>query len=252
MNIGILEDDRDMAAWLRAALEQEGHRCLIFPAANKLQKQDRRLRLDLLIVDWELPDSDGPSVLRWFREGYGWSIPVLFLTVRARATDVAAVLNQGADDYVTKPVDPRELLARVNALWRRYGAVDNENDRIEVEEFLIDYYHKRLLRHGQEIKLTSKEFEVVAILLANLGRTIARQEILRRVWGYEGSLSTRTVDTHISRLRKKLELIPEKGWRLASVYRNGYRLTRHTDDSEDGEAAAPTGEVTRRAAGGRG
>jgi len=237
MNIGILEDDREMAVWLRAALEQEKHRCLVFPSAAKLMTQEQRLRLDLLILDWELPDSDGPTVLNWFRNHYGWTIPVLFLTVRGRSADVAAMLNQGADDYIAKPVDPRELLARVNALWRRYSAVDHEKDRIEVGEFLIDYYHKRLLRNGEEIRLTTKEFEVSAILLANLGRTIARPEILRRVWGYECKLSTRTVDTHISRLRKKLDLVPERGWRLASVYRNGYRLTRHEEGAAGDEDA---------------
>jgi len=137
----------------------------------------------------------------------------------------------GADDYITKPVRQKELLARIFAVTRRMQLNTAGKDILEFPPYRINLKSHTLLKDDQPLKMTQKEFELVAFMFKNLGRLLSRGHILSSVWGHGSEFTTRTVDTHISRIRKKLELCPENGWRLSAIYHQGYRLEQV--DKED-------------------
>lgn len=223
MRIAIVEDDTSqrqlLAAWLGAA----GHRCHGFADAGRFRAAARRDSHDLVILDWNLPDGSGLELIRWLRNELGRDVPVLFATVREDERDLVEALDAGADDYLKKPLRERETLARVSALARRAQARPSD-DVLEAAPFAFDLAHARASRHGEPISLTHREFQLALFLFRSPGRLLSRGHILESVWGRPGDLTTRTVDTHISRLRSKLGLGGEHGWRLVSVYQLGYRL----------------------------
>ena len=148
-----------------------------------------------------------------------------------RQEDVDKILTLVAEDYITKPERQKEMIARINAVARRTNPhVDDEV--IEMEPFRIDSTSREVKVKGEKVKLTEKEFKLVQFLFKNVGRLVSRDHILSAVWGYDLGLNTRTVDTHISRIRKKLDLVPENGWRLSSIYHQGYRLEHLVHSSE--------------------
>ena len=148
--------------------------------------------------------------------------PVVFVTHRDAEEDVVHALQEGADDFLSKPVRRLELLARVNALWRRMqpGADDSP---LDVPPYRIDAAQHRISIHGTPVELTQKEYDLALFLFRNVGRLLSRGHLLESVWG-RAAVDSRTLDTHISRLRVKLELRPESGFRLSPVYGYGYRL----------------------------
>ena len=224
MEIAILEDDADQAQVLALWLDHAGHRSETFETGAAFMKGVQEGTFDLFVIDWELPDTTGIEVLRWIRERMGWRTPVLFVTVRDAEEDIVRALETGADDYMCKPLKHKELLARVSALARRMDAPAAQQDAQHYGDYTVDYTHRRITLDGEEIKLTGTEFELAAFLFKNTNHVLSRTHILENVWQRGPEFNTRTVDTHISRIRKKLQLVPEKGWRLTSVYRYGYRL----------------------------
>lgn len=211
-----------MQVWLQAV----GHDCRTFHSGGAFREVVGREAFDLLILDWLLPDTDGLEILHWVRAQIDWRIPVIFVTRMDKEQDVVTALEQGADDYMTKPVKPLEMLARITALLRR---AQPQADR--VGEFSVGPYrlnpHSRTVEHaGERVDLTHKEFDLALHLFRNAGRLLSRAQILEAVWGTTAELNTRTVDTHISRIRNKLGLVPENGWKLSAVYQHGYRLER--------------------------
>ncbi|WP_201345303.1 response regulator transcription factor [Thiohalobacter sp. COW1] len=234
VRIALLEDDTFQAealtVWLEAADHQVSvrHDCAGFRAA--LQEAD----YDLLILDWILPDGSGLEVLDWLRGERGDTTPVLFITQRDRESDVVTALEHGADDYMAKPVKPLEMLARVTALARRASTPGTQV--LEFGPYRIDTASRTLYRDGDRIDLTHKEFDLALYLFRNLGRLISRGRLLEAVWGTRAELNTRTVDTHISRLRNKLGISPAQGWRLGAVYQHGYRLERLEPQAVEDEA----------------
>ena len=151
-------------------------------------------------------------------------LPVLFLTSRNEEEDIVAALRAGADDYLTKPPKQCELLARVGALLRRGGFQNEQSEDEDADPYRIDTTRRRVTLTGREISLTEREFELALFLFRRRGRVVSREALLEGVWNIRGDVATRTVDTHVSRLRKKLELGGEHGWRLNAVYQHGYRL----------------------------
>jgi DNA-binding response OmpR family regulator len=151
-------------------------------------------------------------------------MPVLFATARDAEEDVVAALTGGADDYVVKPLRRQELLARVDALGRRARAATPHAERLEAGAIVIDLGRRVVTRNGEPVDLTQKDFDLAVFLFRNVGQLVSRGHILESVWGRSADLNTRTVDTHISRLRSKLGLTPEHGWRLSAIYQHGYRL----------------------------
>lgn len=230
MRIALVDDDQHLAELVKIWLEEEGHQCVYFPNGIEFTHALRRESFDLIVLDWVMPEMDGEAVLKWMQEQAITDVPVIFMTQKTGEDDVAKVLLLGADDYVTKPVRQKEFLARVTAVARR-AAPPVSQESIELSPYRIDFKQHTVYSGDEAIKLTQKEFELVAFLFKNLGRLLSRNHILSSVWGHGDEFNTRTVDTHISRIRKKLELSPEKGWRLTAIYHQGYRL-EHLDVTE--------------------
>jgi DNA-binding response OmpR family regulator len=223
MRVAILEDDAAQAATLASWLAAAGHDCHVYPAGKSLLKDASRESFDLFVLDWEVPELSGLHVLRWIRRALPRAIPVLFVTYRDAEQDIVEALNRGADDYLPKPVRHAEVLARVNALLRRaWPEAGAEAAEFPPYSFNVD--ENRVSRDGQDILLAQKEFAVALFLFRHLGRLVSRGHLFEAVWGRGAELSSRTVDTHVSRVRSKLKLRPENGYRLVPVYSYGYRL----------------------------
>ena len=226
MRIAVLEDNPSDATLLESWLDAAGHQYQLFGTAGELLKALGGSKFDLLLLDWQLPDMDGDTVLRRVRDTHGWELPVIFVTARDDSSDVVAMLEAGADDYVTKPVDFEELLARIVALGRRTGRPAAVSETLEIAGLRVEISGRRISLDGANVELTPKEFALAQALLVNVGTLLNRDELLREIWGYGAEINTRTIEVHISRLRKKLELVPMRGWRLTSVHQVGYRLDR--------------------------
>ena len=224
MRIALLEDDKDQAALVNLWLEGAGHEVKIFPTSREFQKAVAHDSFDLLVLDWVLPDINGDEVLKWVRETVDWPIPVLFMTQRDAEEDVVHILELGADDYMAKPVSQAVLIARINALGRRARPREDDDQSTDYGAYHLDPKTHTISVNGEAIELTSREFDLAWFLFRNSGRVLSRGHILEAVWGSSPDLNTRTVDTHISRLRKKLNISEGNGWRLKAIYQHGYRL----------------------------
>jgi DNA-binding response OmpR family regulator len=224
MHIGIAEDDSDQAALVSLWLEGAGHSARAFGTAASYIEALKKERFDLLLIDWMLPDGTGADLLQLARGNLGWELPVLVLTSRDDEETVVAALQAGADDYVVKPPKPMELLARVAALARRVRS--GGLPVLRLGAFEIDIQRQRLVLDGAAVALTQKEFDLSAYLFQNPGKLLSRDHLLNKIWGINADVDTRTVDTHVSRLRKKLGLDGSKGWKLVPVYGVGYRFER--------------------------
>ena len=228
MEIALLEDNPTDAKLIKSYLESSGHECNVFETGQSLLYQLPNHSYALLIIDWELPDIAGDRVLSWVRENIGSDLPVIFVTGRDSTQDIVAMLDAGADDYMTKPVNLEEMLARITALVRRSRLPEKASNSIKIEPYSLDFNSHRIAKAGAEISLTPKEFELAGYLLQNIGELLSRSRLLEEIWGYGPEIHTRTIDIHISRIRKKLELTEEHGWKLTSIYHKGYRLERLT------------------------
>jgi DNA-binding response OmpR family regulator len=227
MRIALLEDDRDQAEVLKIWLEDAGHTISLFLKSAEFLRVLKHDSFDLMVFDWLLPEMTGLEVLRRIRAESQAGVPVMFVTQQDRECDIVEALGSGADDYMIKPVGRAELLARVNALGRRGAHITvDEFARLEAPPYSVDLGAKEISIHGRVVTLTRKEFELARFLFQNQGRIVSRAHILESVWGAGPAISTRTVDTHASRIRTKLKL-PEHDWSLSAVYQHGYRLEFH-------------------------
>jgi two-component system, OmpR family, response regulator RegX3 len=226
VQIAILEDDADVGSVLKRWLEEADYRCESFVSGKKMCSRAAREPFDLFIVDWGIPDMSGIEVLEWIREVHRSTAPVLFVTVRNAEKDIIAALNGGADDFMTKPVRKGELIARTNALLRRVKRTSVDGDQQVFPPFKVVSSARQIFRANTAIDLTEKEFDLALFLFNNTGKLLSRQYISECVWGRAASTLSRTIDTHVSRVRKKLDLSPANGFRLVPVYNIGYRLER--------------------------
>lgn len=218
----VVEDNEELAFGLRNNLEIEGYRVELAADGAAGLAAARREGFDLVILDLMLPELDGFRVLRGMREAR-LSMPVLILTARGDESNKVRGLKMGADDYVTKPFGLLELLARVEALLRRGPAVPEQ----QAESFgkvLIDRGSRSVYRDGKSIDLAPKEYELLLALMARPNAVVSRFELMRDVWGYADSVVTRTIDTHIAELRRKLEENPGEPQHILTVRKVGYRL----------------------------
>lgn len=226
MNIALIEDDPVQKRLLCHWLESAGYQCNGYLTGEEFVSNLKHELPDLILLDWELPGISGLELLKQLRTEIGQSLPVMFITGRDEEEDVVRALKTGADDYLLKPLRQQELLARIEVLSRRYTQYQPVDGVQQVGPFRIDLGSRQLRRNGAAIELTQKEFILATHLLGNISKLLSREELLRKVWGHSNNLNTRTVDTHISRVRKKLSLVPEEGWNLSAVYQHGYRLDR--------------------------
>jgi DNA-binding response OmpR family regulator len=226
LRIALLEDDPAQAELLYRWFVSEDHRCYRFENGRDFFRAVYRESFDLVVIDWGLPDIPGDQVLARLRDESSWRVPVLFITSRDREEDIVHALEKGADDYMVKPVRRGETLARIAALARRATPNGNQNQVITIGNYQIDCSRRTITSSETIIELTQKEYDLALFLFRNVGRLLSRGHILENVWGRRPDLNTRTVDTHVSRVRGKLRLTPDNGWRLTAVYQHGYRLER--------------------------
>lgn len=226
MRIALLEDDKGQSDLYTAWLEDAGHTCASFAAGKAFVKHIGRESYDLILLDWGIPDITGAEVLVWIRSNIQTPVPVMFVTARDEEQDIVTALESGADDYLVKPVRKMELLARIHALERRAKQDFIQKEKLDYNPFVIDVKTRQVSRDSKAIDLTIKEFDLTVFLFRHLGQLLSRGHILESIWGRSQELNTRTVDTHVSRIRNKLDLGQESGYKLSSVYFYGYRLER--------------------------
>lgn len=224
LNVVVLEDEPDQANRMRSWILEGGHQCAVFNTIDAFKSEFRKVPVDVIALDWGLGEGSGLDVLKWLRLEACSDIPVIFVTAREAEDDIVTALEAGADDYLVKPVREKEVLARIKALARR---AQPEAELLEFEPYVFDTGNRQVRYEGQPIRLTEKEYELALFMFRNRGRVLSRQHLLANVWGTSADLNTRTVDTHASRLRKKLQLSHSGRWKLTSIYQHGYRLDEY-------------------------
>ncbi|MCI7106476.1 MAG: response regulator transcription factor [Agathobacter sp.] len=214
IQILIVEDEHPISDLIRLNLTRAGYNCTAaydgLEAADILEEQ----RFDLVILDIMLPKINGYELMEYIRP---LSIPVIFLTAKGSLDDRMKGLTSGAEDYMVKPFEVVELLARVNIVLRRYHKAQQ---LLRFEDIVVDAENQTVKKAGQEVELTPKELELLVLLIRNQNITLFRERIYEEIWGMEYSVESRTLDLHIQRLRKKLAL----GEQLKTVFKVGYRL----------------------------
>lgn len=224
VHVAIVDDDADQSELLKDWIEGHRYRVSVFDSARSFKEALITGTFDLAIVDWGLPDDQGPSLVAWLRDSRHTSLPVMLLTVRRKETDIVEGLRAGADDYMVKPARQGEFLARVAALLRRSGVGEDEAAVIDVGPYRLDLRRRMALLDGVPLELTELEFDLAVFLFRRCSRIASRDALLVGVWNLPADSPSRTVDTHMSRLRRKMELSGEHGWRISSIYHHGYRL----------------------------
>lgn len=223
MEIGLLEDEQSQADLLLHWLNTDEDTVEHSSSVKAFWQYMARSNPDLLILDWELPDGNGLDVINRLRKNGEYSGPVLFLTQRDSEQDIVSALESGADDYLIKPARRMELTARLKSLARRAG-INPKANIIELGQIVMDLGARRVTVAGEAVKLTHKDFTLAQYFLSNPGKLFSREYLLKQVWGVNADLNTRTVDVHISRLRRQLQLGTQMGFCLRNIYQHGYRL----------------------------
>jgi len=222
--VGVVEDDPDQSAMISALLTDAGCRTVCFANARDFRRRLGAESVDILLLDWMLPDQSGLELLAWLRNSAHLTLPVIMLTVRREEGDIVAALQAGADDYLVKPAREAELLVRISALLRRTGIGTAESAAVSLPPYELDSGRREVRVAGEVVSLTEREFDLAYFLFRRPGRVVSRDALLQHVWNVDASVNTRTVDTHASRIRRKLGLDGTNGWQLSAVYQHGYRL----------------------------
>jgi len=223
MRIAALDDEGYQLELIRHSVEVIGHECHGYGDGKSLLRDLHHETYDLLVLDWELPDIEGPRVVRWIRDDLKSSLPILFVTNRREEEDLVEGLAAGADDFMSKPIRVAELQARVRALLRRTYPAQHET-QLAFRNYHFDPATRSLRIADRRVDLSRREYELALFLFRNLGRLLSRDHLREAVWGLSVDTPSRTLDTHISRLRQKLDLQPSNGFLLSAIYGLGYRL----------------------------
>ena len=237
MRIAVLDDDPILLDLLKATLERHDHVCHTYAHGAGLLKDMRHETFDLLMVDWHLPDMDGTQVVQTARQMAGPQMPILFITRRNDERDVIEALACGADDFMSKPLRMGELVARMSALLRR-AFPEAMGSRLVFGPYSFDAAKRSLTVHGQPVELKNREYELALFMFRNAGRLLSRAHLREAVWGDIHEGPSRSLDTHVSRLRTKLALTEANGYTISSIYGMGYRL-----DAVDAGAGPTTGNA---------
>lgn len=217
-SILLIEDEDNIAEMLRGFFERDGFRFFHAPDGEDGLRRLKTRDVSAILLDLNLPGMDGVEVCRKIRATS--NVPIIMLTARDSEVDTVVGLELGADDYVTKPFSPRELLARVKAVLRRSEEAPTAPSAVDVGGFVVDSGRRRVTTpSGESVEPTAREFDLLWYLAANRGLALSRSQILNAVWGYDYFGETRTVDVHVRQLRKKLDGLP-----LVTVWGVGYRL----------------------------
>ena len=218
----VVDDDATTRDVIVRYLEREGFEALEAEDGGRARAVIESSEPNLVILDLMLPGIDGLSVIRWIRST-GWT-PVIMLTALGEETDRIVGLELGADDYVTKPFSPRELMARVKTVLRRAGPSAPAIERLETGDLILDAAAREVRKRDAEIKLTAREFDLLWFLASHPRRVFSRDQLMSRVWEYDSGLDTGTVTVHVRRLREKIEDDPSEPRYLETVWGVGYRF----------------------------
>ena len=226
-NVLIVEDDEATAVALRDGFDYEGFEVSLARDGHSGLQMARKGDPDLIILDVMLPKMTGLEVCKRLRGG-GARVPIIMLTARGQEIDKILGLKLGADDYVTKPFSFMELLARVEAILRRVSGWDDDQvarDSYHFGDVTVDFKHHEAYKDGVQLKLSPREFRLLEFFIEHRGEVVTREQLLDAVWGYNVIPFTRTVDTHIAKLRKKVEDQPADPQHIITVHRLGYKFT---------------------------
>lgn len=218
----IVDDDPNISRLVQLYLEKEGYDTALAARGEEALELFKQKDPDLLILDIMLPGIDGLEVLRRIRKDK--NVPVIMLSAKDETFDKVLGLELGADDYLAKPFDSKELLARVKAVLRRAQKADEQKDEISYSELTISLTRYEVKYKGQVVEMPPKELEVFYFLASHPNKVFTREQLLDQVWGFEFFGDSRTVDVHIKRLREKLQGSEEYGWQIRTVWSVGYKF----------------------------
>jgi DNA-binding response OmpR family regulator len=218
----VVDDDPGIVKVVRAYLEQDGIQVVVAYDGKKAMQIARHEKPDLVVLDLMLPEMDGWDVCRALRKES--DVPIVMLTARVEESDKLVGLELGADDYVTKPFSPRELVARVRAVLRRVEGLPPEPERISRRDITVDIARRAVTIGDKSVDLTPTEFDLLATLMGDPGRAFTRSQLLEQTQGYAYDGYERTIDVHIKNLRKKIEADPTNPEHIKTVYGVGYKF----------------------------
>lgn len=224
MQLAVVDDDTEVTGFVRDAMRQFGHRCEDFATATKLLAALRRETFDVLLLDWHLPDMSGLDLLVQIRADRLHTTGIIMLTNRSDEDAVTTALRSGADDFIIKPESGGVIAARVEAVHRRFEQGAQKERYFHFGGYEFDRLTKNVVVAGAPVAVNAKEFALALLFFENIHRPLSRRYILETVWHADPNLPTRTLDMHVSRLRTKLQLRPERGYRIAAISSYGYRL----------------------------
>ncbi|ABG85799.1 DNA-binding response regulator [Clostridium perfringens SM101] len=216
----IVDDDENICEVIKMYLETTGYNVKVAHDGKAAKEEFVNFSPNLVVLDMMLPGIDRMEVLKWIRKDS--NVPVIMLTAKGETFDKVLALEIGADDYVVKPFEPKELLARVKAVMRRYSGEEPDNVVLNFPGLTIDANSYKVIYNGEEVKTPPKEFELLHYLASNKNKVFTRDQLLCEVWGYDYPGDSRTVDVHIKRLREKLNGGEE--WQLETVWGVGYKF----------------------------
>lgn len=223
MNILIVDDEKMIVKGLKHSLEQNGFGVLAAYDGRQALEVINSEKVELIVLDLMLPEIDGMTLCKKIRQTM--DIPIIMLTAKDDYIDKILGLEFGADDYMTKPFNTRELIARINAVYRRYGTNKNADEKVRVNDLILNVTCRVLYKRDKEISLTAKEFDLLHTLIRSPGRVFTREKLFEIVWN-EYICDTRTVDVHISNLREKLEDDPSSPSYIGTKWGSGYYFRR--------------------------
>ena len=239
MRIAVLDNDQNQSQLIAQVFGMAGFTCKQYALGQSLMVDLRRESFDaVLLAETGLPDATGLGVLRWVRQHHDRRLPIILITARDAESDAIEAFEAGADDYICGPLRLGELVARTRALLRRAAPGNLEEQVFSYDRFRFNLRTLQAWNNERATDLTQKEFRLAVLLMRNIGRPLSRSHILEAVWGRGSDVPSRTMDTHVSRVRANLELRPEGGYLLAPVYSYGYRLERLTAASNPQTAAS--------------
>lgn len=216
----VVDDDENIADIIKMYLESSGYAVKLCFDGKEALTAFTEFKPDLALLDVMLPHMDGIDILKWIRKDN--STPVIMLTAKGETFDKVLALELGADDYMVKPFEPKELIARVKAVLRRYNVDSQAKETLNFDKLVIDMNSYSVIYKDEEIKMPPKEFELLYYLANNKNRVFTREQLLCEVWGYDYPGDSRTVDVHVKRLREKLQ--GGANWQIETVWGVGYKF----------------------------
>ncbi|RQZ63110.1 DNA-binding response regulator [Burkholderia cepacia] len=226
MIVAILEDIVTQAGVVARWLEKAGYETEVRHDGESFVELVRSTRVDVLLLDWDVPGMSGIDVMRWARDSFADALPIIMMTQHDGEDDIVFGLNNGADDYLVKPLRERELIARVSAQARKYYPETQRAKIVEVGKFALDTGTHVATVDGAPVELARREFDLALMLFESVGRIVSKDMMIKHIWGVVDRKYDATLATYVSKLRRSLGLRPKNGLVITTIYNYGYRLER--------------------------